>query len=434
MTFKERLQAIETFLRDLWTELLAFPWPTTALTLRERFREDRLGVTASSLTFTTTISLVPLFTVALAVFSAFPMFGRLQASLQRWLVQSLVPENIAKQVLSYLNEFAGKAGQMGWAGALVLLVTALALVLTIDRKLNDIWRVRQSRSLTQRVLVYWAVLTLGPLLLAGSLSITSYALTASSGVVSAPPGGLRFLLDTFQFAIVTVGIAALYRFVPNTHVRWNHALLGGLFVATGLELAKKVLTWYLAQVPTYSVVYGTFATLPILLIWIYVAWVIVLLGAVVAAYLPSLLSGVARRGDVPGWSFQLALEVLQYLRLEREAHGAGLSLEGLAQRMRVEALQLEEPVAAMVALDWLGRLDEDDERYVLLIAPERISLAPLVERLLLVHSDSTARFWTLSQWRQLTVAQALDSSEAGGMQHLGGGVAEAAVTGSKTPL
>ncbi|MFN3496419.1 MAG: YihY family inner membrane protein, partial [Hydrogenophaga sp.] len=154
MTVKERLRVIETFLRDLWAGALAFPWPTTALTLRERFREDRLGITASSLTFTTTISLVPLFTVALAIFSAFPMFGRLQDSLQRWLVQSLVPENIAKQVLSYLNEFAGKAGQMGWAGALVLLVTALALILTIDRKLNDIWRVRQSRSLTQRVLVY----------------------------------------------------------------------------------------------------------------------------------------------------------------------------------------------------------------------------------------------------------------------------------------
>jgi membrane protein len=423
MTLTERLRAIETFLRDLWAGALDFPWPTTAQTLRERFREDRLGVTASSLTFTTTISLVPLFTVALAVFSAFPMFGRLQALLQRWLVQSLVPENIAKQVLSYLNEFAGKAGQMGWAGALVLLVTALALILTIDRKLNDIWRVRQSRSLTQRVLVYWAVLTLGPLLLAGSLSITSYALTASSGVVSAPPGGVRFLLDAFQFAIVTVGIAALYRFVPNTHVRWNHALLGGLFVATGLELAKKLLTWYLAQVPTYSVVYGTFATLPILLVWIYVAWVIVLLGAVVAAYLPSLLAGVARRGDVPGWSFQLALEVLQHLRLEREARGAGLSLESLAQRMRVEALQLEEPVAAMVALDWVGRLDEDDERYVLLIAPERMSLAPLVERLLLVHSDSTARFWTLSQWRHFTVAEALNAD---------GGAVEAAITGSRT--
>ncbi len=433
MTLTERLRAVETSLRGLWEDALAFPWRNTALTLRERFREDRLGVTASSLTFTTTISLVPLFTVALAIFSAFPMFARLQASLQRWLVQSLVPENIAKQVLSYLNEFAGKAGQMGWAGALVLLVTALALILTIDRKLNDIWRVRRARSLTQRVLVYWAVLTLGPLLLAGSLSVTSYALTVSSGVVSAPPGGVRLLLDTIQFGIFTFGIAALYRYVPNTRVRWNHALLGGVFVAAGLELAKKVLTWYLAQVPTYSVVYGTFATLPILLVWIYVAWVIVLLGAVVAAYLPSLMSGVARRGDTPGWSFQLALELLDQLHRVRASGGSGLSLEELARRMRVEALQLEEPVATLVALDWLGRLDEDGERYVLLADLSKMPLAALVERLLLVHNESTAPFWRQSQWSQLTVAQALRENETGTVPPtFDGGRAEGAFGGSRT--
>ncbi|MDP3323860.1 MAG: YhjD/YihY/BrkB family envelope integrity protein, partial [Hydrogenophaga sp.] len=128
---------METFLRELWADTLKFPWRNTAITLRERFREDRLGVTASSLTFTTTISLVPLFTVALAIFSAFPMFARLQVTLQGWLVKSLIPDNIARQVLSSLNQFAAKASQMGWAGALVLLVTALALILTIDRKLND---------------------------------------------------------------------------------------------------------------------------------------------------------------------------------------------------------------------------------------------------------------------------------------------------------
>jgi len=407
MTLNDRLRAMETFLRALWRDTLNFPWQNTALTLRERFREDRLGITASSLTFTTTISLVPLFTVALAVFSAFPMFALLQDTLQRWLIQSLVPENIAKQVLSYLNEFAGKAGQMGWAGALVLLVTALALILTIDRKLNDIWRVRQSRSLTQRVLVYWALLTLGPLLLAGSLTVTSYALTASRGVVSNLPGGVRFLLESVQLALVTGGIAALYRYVPNTHVRWSHALLGGLFVATGLELAKKVLAWYLAQVPTYSVVYGTFATVPILLVWIYVAWVIVLLGAVVAAYLPSLLSGIARRGDQPGWNFQLALEVLEQLHRVRDDAQRGMSLETLAQVLRVEALQLEAPVAALVNLDWLGRLDEDGERYVLLIDPAQTTLAPLVERLLVARQASTARFWNESRCGQLTVAQAM---------------------------
>jgi membrane protein len=407
MTVSERLAEAQTLLAELWQNLLRFPWRNTALTLRERFREDRLGVTASSLTFTTTISLVPLFTVALAIFSAFPMFARLQTTLQRWLVESLVPENIAKQVLSYLNQFAAKAGQIGWAGALVLLFTALALILTIDRKLNDIWRVRTPRPFTQRVLVYWAVLTLGPLLLAGSLTATSYAVSASSGVVSDRSGVLRLLLDSLQFALMTGGMAALYRFVPNTRVRWSHALVGGLFVAGGIEMAKGVLTWYLTKVPTYSVVYGTFATVPILLVWFYVAWVIVLLGAVVAAYLPSLLSGIARRGNYPGWRFQLALESLAQLQLVREAPARGLGLSALAQALRVDPLHLEEPIGALVALDWLGRLDEDDERYVLLQDPANLPVAPLAQRLLLPDSPSTEAFWAVSGLRDMTVAQAL---------------------------
>lgn len=403
MTVSERLADAQTLLAELWQNLLRFPWRTTALTLRERFREDRLGVTASSLTFTTTISLVPLFTVALAIFSAFPMFGRLQLTLQRWLIESLVPDNIAKQVLSYLNQFAAKAGQIGWAGALVLLFTALALILTIDRKLNDIWRVRTPRPLTQRVLVYWAVLTLGPLLLAASLTATSYAF--SGGVVRS--GSVRVLLDSLQFVLMTGGMAALYRFVPNTKVRWAHALVGGLFTAGALELAKGVLAWYLAQVPTYSVVYGTFATVPILLVWFYVAWVIVLLGAVVAAYLPSLLSGIARRGNYPGWRFQLALETLVQLQLVREGPARGLSLDALAQALQVDPLHLEEPIGALVALDWLGRLDEADERYVLLQDPANLPVAPLAQRLLLPDSPSTEAFWAVSGLRSMTVAQAL---------------------------
>ncbi|MGI9219189.1 MAG: YihY family inner membrane protein [Hydrogenophaga sp.] len=407
MSFSERLHGAQTLLAELWQNLRRFPWRNTALTLRERFREDRLGITASSLTFTTTISLVPLFTVALAIFSAFPMFARLQTTLQRWLIESLVPENIAKQVLNYLNQFAAKAGQIGWVGALFLLVTALALILTIDRKLNDIWRVRTPRPLTQRILVYWAVLTLGPLLLGASLSVTSYVLSASQGMVSALPGGVRFLLDALQFALVMVGLAALYRYVPNTRVRWSHSLVGGLFVATALELAKSALAWYLAKVPTYSVVYGTFATVPILLVWFYVAWVIVLLGAVVSAYLPSLLAGIARRGNSPGWRFQLALEALAQLHSVREAPPRGLSLEALAQTLRVDPLHLEEPVAALVALDWLGRLDEEDERYVLLQDPQHLALAPLAERLLLPATPGTEAFWGASGLRQMTVGQAL---------------------------
>jgi len=410
MTLDERWQQLETLLQTLWRDTLNFPWRNTAMTLRERFGEDRLGVTASSLTFTTTISLVPLFTVALAIFSAFPMFARMQESLQRWLIQSLVPNNIAKQVLSYLNQFAAKAGEMGWAGALALLVTALALILTIDRKLNDIWRVRESRPFTQRVLVYWAVLTLGPLLLAGSLSLTSYALSASKGLVATLPGALKFLLTTLQFVLMSVGMAALYRYVPNTRVRWSHALVGGFFVAIGLEVAKKLLSWYLSSVPTYSMVYGTFASVPILLVWIYLAWVIVLLGAVVTAYLPSLLSGIARRADTPGWSFMLALEMLQLLRRARTGDQRGMSLEAIAQKLRVDPLNLEGPAGHMVALDWLARLNEEEERYVLLLDLEHMPMADLAERLLLGREASTQLFWTASGWHHMTVADALGSN------------------------
>jgi membrane protein len=416
MTFNERWRQLEALLQTLWNDTLNFPWRNTAMTLRERFREDRLGVTASSLTFTTTISLVPLFTVALAIFSAFPMFARLQANLQRWLIDSLVPDNIAQPVLTYLNQFAAKAGQMGWAGALALLVTALALILTIDRKLNDIWRVRESRPLTQRVLVYWAVLTLGPLFLAGSLAVTSYALSASKGLVSSMPDALKLLIDTLQFTLMTAGVAALYRYVPNTRVRWSHAMLGGLFVAAGLELAKKLLAWYLATVPTYSAVYGTFASLPILLIWIYLAWVIVLLGAVVSAYLPSLLGGIARRGDTPGWNYQLALELVDQLHRVRSdgqqvpaAEARGASLEELARALRVDGLQLEEPLRALRKLDWAGCLDEDAARWVLLVAPAATPLAPLVNTLLLRRALHTEAMWAASGWDRLSLEQALEA-------------------------
>jgi len=137
--------------------------------------------------------------------------------------------------------------------------------------------------------------------------------------------------------------------------------------------------------------------------------VIVLLGAVVAAYLPSLLTGVARRGDSPGWGFQLALELMDALQTVRHEPGHGLALEALAQRLRVDVLQLEEPVAALVALDWVARLDEDGERYVLLIDPALILVTPLVERLLLARSPGTEAFWANSALSEMTVAQALSS-------------------------
>jgi membrane protein len=387
--------------RPLLADLSRFPWKSTALTLGERFREDRLGLTASSLTFTTTMALVPFFTVALAVFTAFPMFGKLQDALQAWLVQALIPDAIARQVLGYLNQFAGKASRLGAVGLAALFITALALVLTIDRTLNAIWRVKRPRPLGQRVLVYWAVMTLGPLLLGASLSISSYLLSASRGLVSAMPGTVAFLLNLIEFVLLAAGLAALYRYVPNTPVRRGHAWAGGLFAAAGIEVARKLLALYIGKVPTYSAVYGAFATLPILLVWIYVVWVIALLGAVIAAYLPSLIAGTRRRSSAHGWQFQLALEVLQHLHRARATARRGMGAEELAQAMEVESLQLEPVLETLVSLDWIGRLNEvDDEaetRYILLADVQSTAVEPLMRHLLLPQSEATAKLWKSGQ-------------------------------------
>ena len=408
-------QTVVQRLQALVAELSRFPWATTAQTLRERFREDRLGLTASSLTFTTILALVPFVTVALALFTAFPIFGELQVVLQRWLVDSLVPDSISRQVLGYLTQFAAKASGLGVAGFSILLVTALALILTIDRTLNNIWRVRRLRPLGQRVLIYWAAITLGPVVLGASLALTSYVLSASGGLVRAVPDGLRLLFDSIEFLVLALGMAALYHYVPNTPVKWRHAWAGGLFVAVCIELAKKVLAIYLGKVPTYSVVYGTFATLPILLVWIYVAWVIVLLGAVVAAYLPSLLAGVARRGTVPGWTFQLAVEVLQELQRARRHIGKGLRASQLAQLLRVDVLQLAPVLDALTARHGGGRPTDPGQsasadpepRYVLLADPERTLLAPLLQRLLLDRSGSLEPLWSNAGLAQLHLSDLL---------------------------
>ncbi len=397
---------MKDWLNDFIRDALRFPWRNTAVTLRERFKEDQLGLTASSLTFTTIISIVPLLTVALAIFSIFPMFAKMQTSIQLWLVDSLIPDNIAKQVLNYVGLFAAKAKQIGWVGAAAFLLSALLMILTIDRRLNNIWRVRETRSLTRRILMYWALLTLGPLLLGASLSLSSYAISASKGWVNGTSmtGGLKFFIDTLQFIAITLVLAAMYKFVPNTQVRWTHAILGGFFAAMGIELAQRILTWYLVKVPTMSAVYGAFATVPILLIWVYVAWVIVLLGAVVSAYLPSLLSGIARRDNSPGWDFQLALELLRQLLPRNDAvNQSAKSLDELSKALRVNDLQLERALQTLLILDWVGKLEEKegqkDGRYLLLIKPNQTPIAPLAEKLLLARNEHTENLW---KNRQLT--------------------------------
>jgi len=401
----ERARAI---VRDLPHTLRAWPWFDTLRTLRERFRDDRLGLTAGSLTFTTLIALVPLVTVMLAVFTAFPLFAGFEAALEKYFLQNLVPDGIAKPVLRALTQFAGKARGMGTLGLVLLVVTALALMLTIDRTLNAIWRVRQPRPLGQRVLVYWATLTLGPLALGMSLTMTSLAVSASRGWVSALPGGVAWLLELIQFALLALGAAGLFHYVPNTAVRWRHAWAGGFFVAIAFELVKKLLGWYLDSVPTYSAVYGAFAFVPIMLLWVYLVWVVVLLGAVVAAYAPSLQMQVTSRPANPGWRFELALAVLKQLDQARQRPEHGLSQAALSQRLRADPLQLEPLLELLAEIDWVSRLDETgDPRHVLLCDADRTAMGPLVQRTLLDAGSASAAFLAASGMARLTLSQAL---------------------------
>jgi membrane protein len=293
-------------------------------------------------------------------------------------------------------------------GLVLLVVTALALVLTIDRTLNAIWRVRQPRPLGQRVLVYWAALTLGPLALGMSLTLTSYAVSASRGWVSALPGGVSLLLETIQFLLLVGAVSGLFHYVPNTHVRWRHALAGGVFVGVAFEVAKKLLAWYVDSVPTYNAVYGAFAAVPIMLLWVYLGWVIMLLGAVMAAYAPSLQMRVATRAAVPGWRFELALGVLQRLAAARDTDARGLSPAALSTALRVDPLQVEPILETLAALDWVQCLDEGDtSRHVLLCDPAHTPLGPLLQRTLLEPGQASAAFVSRARWSDLTLADAL---------------------------
>jgi len=399
---------LREMVRELPATLSAWPWFDTLRTLHQRFREDRLGLTASSLTFTTLIALVPLVTVMLAVFTAFPMFSGFENALQTYFLQNLVPDGIAKPVMRGLTQFAVKARGMGTLGLVLLVVTALALVLTIDRTLNAIWRVRQSRHLGQRVLVYWAAMTLGPLALGMSLTLTSYIVSSSRGWVTALPGGLTPLLEVMQLLLLAATAAGLFHYVPNTAVRWRHAWAGGLFVALAFEVAKRLLAWYLDSVPTYSAVYGAFAVVPILLLWVYLVWVIVLLGAVIAAYAPSLQMRVSARPATPGWRFELAVSVLQLLDAARLGHERGLSLAALSTRLRADPLQLEPILELLSEMDWVSVLDESpDPRHVMLCDPDLTAVAPLLQRTLLKPGPATTGFVAASGMQGMTLRQAL---------------------------
>ena len=380
------------------------PWRQMGRRVRLRFAEVRLGQAAGSLTFTTTIALVPLLTVGLAIFTIFPQFADIQTLVQRWLIDSLMPEGISRQVLNYVTQFTTKASRLGLAGMAVLLVSAVTLVFTLDRAFNAIWGITKPRPLVQRMLVYWAAMTLGPLLMGLGVATMSHVVSVSRGMAQAWPQSLHLAIDALEWSLLVVGVGALFKYLPNVHVRWTHALAGGIWVTVMIEVARRVLTWYLSAMPAFSKVYGALATLPILLVWIYTAWMIVLSGAVIVSLLPGVLLRRIRVADGPGWALSQALEVLSLLAQTRADNGVGLSLSELARQLRFDPAELEATVSQLIDLGWVAGLDGDD-RLVLVVQPEQTPLSALMQQMLLSPTEATRPVWR--PWESMTLADAL---------------------------
>jgi membrane protein len=385
-----------------------FPWQHMLSVLMERFKHEKLAQTAGSLTFTTTMALVPCLTVALAIFTVFPLFNQFQAVLQNWLVQSLIPESIARQVLGYLTQFSSKASQVGFLGFLVLFVSTFTMVFTIDRTLNGIWRVKKRRALSQRILLYWSVMTLGPLVVSLGVVCLYYISNVSKDWMGSDTAFIKLMLSALEFLLWVLGVSALYRYIPNVNVPYRHALFGGLWVTSAIDFARHWVTLYLTKIPTVSMIYGAFATLPILLLWIYTAWLIILIGAVFVSALPSLLSGRWRSEQGVGLSFDLALESLQSLQRVLRTEKKGLGLNELAFGMGVDPVDLESIMEGLVELDWVGQLSEEESRvprYVLLMDTHQDDIMPLVDYFLLSEQRMPE---TLKQaWQGVKVGEVL---------------------------
>jgi membrane protein len=225
------------------------------------------------------------------------------------------------------------------------------------------------------------------------------------------PVTVRSLLDVVEFGLLAVTVTGLYYYLPNTRVDWRHALMGGVAVALGLELAKNLLAIYLAQMPTYSAIYGAFSAVPILLVWIYVAWVVVLLGAVLTASLPEIGRQAKRQVDGPGWSFRLALEVLKLLNDARVNSPQGLRLNDMASQLHIEHRHAIRVVDALNELGWIGRIEQANAKaesnWVLLIDVTATPLSALAEKLWLARPDGVDLLWQQTQIDQLKVSDVI---------------------------
>ncbi len=350
-----------------------------------RAGEDQLMQVAGSLTFTTVLALAPVLTVAFALLAAFPMFQEFRQALDGFLFANLIPGNVSDSITGYLGEFSRNAKGLTAAGLGTLLVTAVLTLLTVENALNAIWRVRRRRPLAQRILVFWAVLSFGPVLMGASLSVSSYLISISAGYVNTLSVGIGILIGLVPIVLSALAFAFLYVAVPNTLVMWRDALVAGTIAAIAFEATKRGFGFYITQFPAYRAVYGAFAALPIFLLWIYLSWLVTLLGATIAANLPVIREGYWQRRVFAGSEFYDALGVLLLLYQARDASPRSVGELDLGRKLRVEADYLAALLERLKSMHLIGKLQQEGRQahWALLCDPHTITLRVLYERLVL---------------------------------------------------
>ncbi|MDH4114496.1 MAG: YihY family inner membrane protein [Burkholderiaceae bacterium] len=351
---------------------------------KRRASAVRMGEVAGSLTYTTLLSIVPLFAVALALFTAFPMFAKFRSELESFLLGAL-PGQISTTVLRYVNEFASQATRLTAFGLIFLGLTALLMIITVDRVLNDIWRVRDRRPLAQRVLIYWAIISLGPVVIGASLSASSYLWSLSSDAVSQLPGLLRSVLDYAPLLVSGFAYAALYVFVPNRRVAWRDALIGGFIAAILAEIVKGVFGVFVSRGTARSL-YGAFAVLPLFLIWVYLSWYVLLFGAAISATLPRLratrFADEARAGN----AFISAVALLKVLLDSRREGRPAVPTGELARSVRAPVDEAELLLESLEQLGYVRRLAASqggargEQDWLLVCDSSAMTLAPAFDR------------------------------------------------------
>jgi membrane protein len=250
------------------------------VTLAKRFiyrcKRDRITVSAGHLAYVTLLSLVPFIMVFFTILSAFPAFVEARSQLEGFIFNNFVP-TAGDTVQKYIGSFAGKASEMGAVGILSLLVVALLLISNIDKTLNSIWRTKSDRPAVYTFAIYWMVISLGPLLMGSSVAISSYLTGLAAFAETYTPGLGTFFLKLVPVFTALGTFVILYMVVPNKQVKAKYALCGALVATMLFEVSKKGFALYVTHFPSYDVIYGAFAVVPILFVWVYLSWIVVLL-------------------------------------------------------------------------------------------------------------------------------------------------------------